>query len=178
MTAWRLPSKQQSLNSKPMYETSYDDDGENHGGKTLEKVLIAKDVTGAIMVARWYGGVMLGPVRFDHIRNCANNAIASWGHKSERAAKKAKTDAERLQLIEILQERDQSISVLRNLLAEKKRGAASSQENVIPSSPSKVPQYTTMDMTVLERLEAVRDKTIGWILSQIEQVERKGNAGD
>ena len=30
------------------------------------------------MVARWYGGVLLGPVRFRHIENCAREAIKVW----------------------------------------------------------------------------------------------------
>lgn len=171
ITAWRLPGKQQSLDSKSVIETGYDDDGEKYGGKTLEKVLISQNVAGAIMVARWYGGVMLGPVRFDHIRNCAANAIAQWTQETERAAKRTKTATEKSRLMEILPERDQSIAILRDLLAEKRKGVTSSQTSVT-SSPSKGPDYTVMDLAVLERLEEVRDRTIGWILAQIEEAEK------
>ena len=171
MTAWRLLSKQRSLNSQLIFETGHDDDGENHGGKNLEKVLIAKRVSGTVMVARWYGGVMLGPVRFDHIRNCASDAIGQWAREGEHAAKRAKTETDRLRRVEILSERDQSIAVLRGLLAEKKQGVASSPDNT-RISPVKAPDYAKMEIPLLERLEQVRDKTIGWILAQIEQAEK------
>ena len=177
MSAWRRPSKQQrSLNSQPVFETGHDDDGENYGGKTLEKVLIARNVAGAIMVARWYGGVMLGPVRFAHIRNCAGDAITKWAQEGERAGTRAKTESERQRLVGLLPQRERSIGVLRGLLAEKKHGSISEQcsdNNTAKSSPSsKVPDYATMALPVLERLEQVRDKTIGWILGQIEEVEK------
>ena len=188
MTAWRKPSTQRSLNNaKSIFETGHDDDGENYGGKTLEKILIAKDVVGAVMVARWYGGVMLGPVRFDHMKDVADNAIARWAQEGERAAKRVKTERERQQLItEVLPQRDQSIEVLRGLLVEKKGKTGkktlgsrtepcSGQTDASPSpSPSsaKTPDYSVMDLHVLERLEQVRDKTIGWILAQIEEAEK------
>jgi hypothetical protein len=35
-------------------------------------------VEGVIVVARWYGGVMLGPVRFTHMENCATEAVRMW----------------------------------------------------------------------------------------------------
>lgn len=171
MAAWRTPSKQRSLSSHSIFETGYDDDGENHGGKTLEKILIAKNVTGTIVVGRWYGGVMLGPVRFDHIRDCAGDAMTKSARDGERAAKKAKLEVDRQRLIDILPERDQSIFVLRGLLAEKKHGVSPSQDSA-KTSPSKAPGYTTMELSMLERLEIVRDKTIGWILAQIEEAEQ------
>ena len=177
MVAWRQLSKQRSLNSQPVFDTGHDDDGEKYGGKAVEKVLVTEDIAGAIMVARWYGGVMLGPVRFDHIRNCASNAVAQWAQESERTAKRVKTDAKRSQLIAILHERDQSVAVLRKLLAEKRQGAASSPGSAT-SSPVKTPNYTGMELAVLERLEHVRDKTIGWILAQIEQAEKANEEVD
>ena len=170
--AWRKPSSQRVLSAQRLLETGHDDDGEKYGGKALEKVLVETDVEGAIVVARWYGGVLLGPVRFDHIKNCARDAIAQWTQERERSAKKAKTledEAEKEKLIRTLPERDQSIAVLRDLLAEKSQQPSSSPS--AKGTTAKVPNYATMPLATLQKLEQVRDATIGWILKQIEKVE-------
>ena len=173
ITAWRKPGSQRALNAQPLLETGHDDDGEKYGGKALEKVLIEAKVEGAVVVARWYGGVMLGPVRFDHIKNCARDAIMQWSQDKERSAKKAKVlenEAERERLIKTLPERDRSITVLRDLLAEKTQQSPS-----VPggsTTPAKTPDYSTLPLATLEKLEHVRDATIGWILKQIEKAEK------
>ena len=118
-----MPSNQRALNSHRLFDTGHDDDGEKYGGKTLEKVLSSADVEGAVVVARWYGGVMLGPVRFDHIKACAQEAIAGWIQERERRVKRQRVqdkDERRQGLIRVLPERDESIIVLRGLLAEKR----------------------------------------------------------
>jgi hypothetical protein len=60
------------------FTTGSDDDGEKYAGKRLERVLASMQVEGVIVVARWYGGVMLGPVRFTHMENCATEAVRMW----------------------------------------------------------------------------------------------------
>ena len=172
IAAWRKPSSQRALSAQRLLDTGHDDDGEKYGGKALEKVLIETDVEGAVVVARWYGGVLLGPVRFDHIKNCARDAIAQWTQDRERSAKKAKTsedEAEKERLIRTLPERDQSITVLRDLLTEKSQQPSSSPS--AKGTTAKVPNYATMPLPTLQKLEQVRDATIGWILKQIEKVE-------
>lgn len=172
IAAWRKPSSQRSLNVQRLLDTGHDDDGEKYGGKAVEKVLIETDVEGAVVVARWYGGVMLGPMRFDHIKNAARDAIMQWAQDRERSAKKAKVredEAEKERLIQTLPERDQSITVLRDLLAGK-----SQQPSSAPSgerTPAKRTDYSTLPLATLEKLERVRDATIGWILKQIEKAE-------
>ncbi|KAL8952533.1 MAG: hypothetical protein Q9222_001563 [Ikaeria aurantiellina] len=173
IVAWRIQSSQRSLNSQPIYDTGHDDDGERYGGKTLEKVLIAANVMGTVVVARWYGGVMLGPVRFDHIRKCALEAIAKWRAESERPSKQIKIQDEarrRESLTAVLKQRDQSIGILRDLLAQKKGSVASSQDST--RSHAKGPNYETLPLSALEKLEQARDATIGWVLKEIEKVEK------
>ena len=173
IAAWRKPSSQRALNAQRLLDTGHDDDGEKYGGKALEKVLLETDVEGAVVVARWYGGVLLGPVRFDHIKNCARDAIAQWTQDRERTAKKAKTledEAEKETLIKTLPERDTSIAVLRDLLAEKSQQPPSSSPSG-KGTMAKIPNYATMPLATLRKLEQVRDATIGWILKQIEKVE-------
>lgn len=173
MAAWRRASTQRTLlttggASGVTYTTSSDDDGEKYAGKRLEKVLNELNVQGTVVVARWYGGVLLGPVRFTHIENVARDAIARWtrsvggagagdaqsggggkrvktGDDSSPAsgspakggpteAQKAADEATRLRLAEQLVYRDNSIAVLRALLAEKKNGQQQQQQQRIDES--------------------------------------------
>ena len=112
-------------------------------------------------------------MRFDHIKNCALDAIAQWTQCQQRSAKKAKTlddEAEKEKLIKTLPERDQSITVLRDMLAEKSQQASTSSPSG-KGTTAKVPNYAIMPLATLRKLEQVRDATIGWILKQIEKVE-------
>lgn len=175
IAAWRRASTQRTLvstlsgntNSNVTYTTNSDDDGEKYAGKRLEKVLVELNVQGTVIVARWYGGVLLGPVRFTHIENVAREAIAMWrrslgvgglgigsGLDSGSAGKRLKThdgpgvgpgpgfsssspdaappsrevteaqkaadEEKRVRLAEQLVHRDNSIVVLRTMLAEMK----------------------------------------------------------
>ena len=178
IAAWRTPGKQKSLSGKHIYDLGHDDDGEQHAGKKLERLLADLNVEGAVVVARWYGGILLGPVRFTHFENCAREAISKWRHKVGEEAKRRKVEedqkVEREKLAQALVERDSSIAVLRDLLAEK---TATKTEGGVSSPPSqsqdasKKTDYSVMDLPTLKRLEQARDRTIAWILKQIEKAE-------
>ena len=186
IAAWRTKSAQTSLSSpnKPLLRTGHDDDGEKHAGAKLEKVLEneLKDMCGVIVVARWYGGIMLGPVRFTHIEKCAREAIRRWRDsvtEGERMTKKLKADENaRKTLLEQLPMRDQSIASLRSLLNQKlEKLAAGSQSSPTSSSPTTKPvNYESMSVEVLRRLEKARDSTIGVLLKKIDEAEL--NVGD
>ena len=188
MAAWRKASAQRTLagpgsTSKPTYVTGSDDDGEKYGGKRIEKVLSELNVEGAVVVTRWYGGVLLGPARFTHIENAAKEAIQLWKSSIEEVAKRRKLEAdeskEKQRLAQSLEERDQSITVLRQLLAEK--SAKQSQVESCPittssqaiSSPAKGPDYISMPLLGLKQLDKARDATISWLLKQIDLAESK-----
>lgn len=152
----------------------HDDDGERSGGKTLERLLDRERIEGAVCVARWYGGVMLGPVRFDWIRDAAKDAIAVWRGETEGVKKKRRRleDAEELQtkaeLVGVLKERDQSILVLRKMLAEKSEAGASSG-----ARPGRAPDYAKIDLGILRKLERARDSTIAVLLKKLDEAENK-----
>lgn len=119
---------------------------------------------------------MLGPVRFDHIKQCAREAGSKYLNSPEQQrVKKIRIDEDdekrRKELIRILPERDQSISVLRGLLAEKQSTPSPSPNTETKASPAKVPDYMKLPLKPLENLERARDATIGWILAQIEKAE-------
>lgn len=195
--AWRKPSSQQSLKVKAtgapsvIYSTGFDDDGEKYAGKKLEKLLIDLNIEGAIVVARWYGGVLLGPVRFAHIEQVARDAINKWRASLDpvTSSKKQKTESaaslspaeeaeKKARLVTTLGNRDNSIKVLRELLAEKK-AVASSQISAAKADPPRAPttthtstpDYSTLPLNKLQQLEKARDTTISWILKQIDDAE-------
>lgn len=186
IAAWRKPSSQRSLSgSQRLHDTGHDDDGEQYAGKRLEKVLLEMNVEGAVVVARWYGGLLLGPVRFTHIENCARGAIDRWkrdvasAKENDHPAQKRKVqdkDAELSEMVGILQQRDQSIAVLRELL-RKKHDKLSGQEGEAvaqsPQTPHKAPDYAAMPFQVMRRLEKARDATISWILEEIDKAEKE-----
>ncbi|KAK5082411.1 hypothetical protein LTR05_007558 [Lithohypha guttulata] len=178
--AWRLPSRQQTVqfeksknqqsnpSKKPLvYDTGSLDDGEKYAGKKLEKLLIELDVVGTVVVARWYGGVMLGPVRFDHIVNAAKEAILEYqesiaitaDHDTSLPSKKPKTQStenevltpeqeaeQKVRLVKALTDRDNNIVVLRQLLAQKKTKkkaettSTTQSESPLKSSSSQTPK--------------------------------------
>ena len=143
------------------------------------------NVEGAVVVARWYGGVLLGPVRFAHMETCAKEAIGKWKTNSSgpeedgRAAQRRKIEDEQKQLVALvktLHQRDSSISALRELLREKREKLARRTGDdvaVTPQTHTKSPNYQIMPLQALRRLEMGRDATISWILKEIDKVEKE-----
>ena len=203
IAAWRRPSPQQTLSigSKPrqIYTTGSDDDGEKYAGKKVEKVLNDLNAEGVIVVARWYGGVLLGPVRFTHIEDVAREAIRlSRGQTSSQSSsyaqpetKKLKTDAPAIdsadtaeqlrRLAKQLLDRDRSIVTLRQLLADKQNttkaaksgtepGLGSQEQQQITPSPQS-PDYASMPLPRLKQLDKARDATISFLLKRIDATE-------
>ena len=201
MLAWRRASNQQSISGGTKYVSDHDDDGEKYGGKRVEKSLQSMQVVGVCVVARWYGGVLLGPVRFDHIETCAREAIEKW-RESEREAhakkRKAEEDAsEMTRLIKVLADRDQSIAVLRSLAAEKEdklKEARESQKNgerdgdggggqaardekvnarvkQKADEPKPALDYDAVPIDRLKALEKARDATLSFLLKRIDKAE-------
>jgi hypothetical protein len=180
MAAWRKPSRQKSLTpaSKTLYDLGHDDDGEKWAGGRLQNVLTDTHAEGIVVVARWYGGQNIGPIRFTHIENCAKEAIWKWKVASTQLAQAASTkrqkqdeETKRTELIKNLQERDFNIFALRKLLNEKK--AKLQDEEVTPPTPQKPQDYGTMGIEALGRVDKARDKTIAFVLTQIDKVEEE-----
>ena len=62
-----------------------DDDGEQFAGNKLLTFIRNLDVkNAAVVVSRWFGGILLGPVRFDHITTSAKNALEKGGLIDDR----------------------------------------------------------------------------------------------
>lgn len=183
IAAWRKPSSQRALspNLPRLFTTGSDEDGERYAGKKLERVLEAANVEGAIVVARWYGGVLLGPVRFVHIEECARDAIRRWRERTRvgdeernKKIKLADDEREKARLSTELAERDSSIVMLRKLLADKAQSVKSSQDSsaAAPVTPVKTSGYSKMPLEALKRLDKARDATIAFLLKEIDKAER------
>lgn len=165
--------------SKVIYDVGFDDDGEKWAGTRLKHVLEDTTAVGAVVVARWYGGQNIGPIRFTHIESVAKEAIWKWKVadtecKKEQEAKKQKLDEEaaRKALEENLRERDLNIFVLRGLLADK--NAKLSGEERVPPTPQKAPpDYGKMSPEALKRVDKARDATISFILKEIDKVDEQ-----
>ena len=193
IAAWRKRSSQTALpfhsTSQSLYETGSDDDGEKWAGKKLEKVLLDMNAEGAVVVARWYGGVLLGPVRFSHIEHCAREAIleSRRTHSQDEVEDRTKPKHRKVEdgeqdkgaLMRTLQERDQSIIVLRGLLKEKMAASVEPGESVTDGqrqTPTKKVNYSAMPLPALKQLDKARDATIAWILKEIDKAEAGQNA--
>ncbi|KAF1823889.1 ribosomal protein S5 domain 2-like protein [Dissoconium aciculare CBS 342.82] len=183
---WRRESNQQSITKATRYITGSDDDGEKYGGKKVEKVLELSRAVGACVVARWYGGVMLGPARFTHIETCAQEAIHRWeDHQVEERAKRQKIaneEAERGRLVKTLEDRDNSIVVLRTLALEKEQAVTAEKpssteqtsKSAVTASRTQVqhtPDYGAMQLERLRALDKARDATLSFLLKRIDKAE-------
>lgn len=187
MAAWRKPSAQRSIapGGRKVYDSGHDDDGEKYAGKRLEKLLEDLQVEGALVVARWYGGVMLGPVRFTHMETCGRDAIRKSKIQiiGDEGVKRQKVGSavplpDRKKLEQVLAARDKSIGVLRGLLAEKLAAPVGSETgDSVPkaASPVKILNYSNMPITALERLEKARDATLAWLLQGINKAEAQAS---
>ncbi|KAH9821050.1 hypothetical protein DFH28DRAFT_923489 [Melampsora americana] len=80
ITAWRFLKLKKSCDGLGgpgdfELESGYEDDGEARAGSKVLKIMESLQIIDAIVVvSRWYGGVLLGPARFDHIECCATDA--------------------------------------------------------------------------------------------------------
>ncbi|CAL1711430.1 unnamed protein product [Somion occarium] len=89
IAAWRcmaLKANKTGLGGPDDFEVTSgsDDDGEKYAGGRVLKVMQAEGVLDAVVVvSRWYGGEMLGPIRFEHMETCAREVCRSFALKEE-----------------------------------------------------------------------------------------------
>ncbi|KAK6007259.1 hypothetical protein QM012_006267 [Aureobasidium pullulans] len=182
--AWRSPSSQRTLvGNVRTLETGTDDDGERYGGRHVLKVIEEMRVEGSLVVARYYGGVMLGPVRFAHIENSARDAIRAWRQNEDSEGQKRRRvedeDMEKASLIIELADRDQNILVLRRLLEEKTKQMQPQAEQKAPARPPiPAPDYSSMPLERLRQFDKARDSTVAFLLKKIDEAERQVSLKD
>ncbi|GAA6057101.1 hypothetical protein JCM3770_002081 [Rhodotorula araucariae] len=123
-------------------EGGADDDGEKGAGAVVREVLEKEGgVDCAIVVSRLYGGIMLGPARFSHIRTVASQALARLLAAQRLAALAAQ-----------LATLDSAIAAL---------SPASASASSPPKLPPAQTQYAALTVDKAERLVAAREKRLG-----------------
>jgi len=172
--------------------TGFNDDGEKWAGRRLLEVLTSNEDQGILCVARWYGGIMLGPARFDHIVHVAADALATYhlaqrkspllspptiqGPKGSSATKSTADDNERERLVRVLRGKDMTVEYLRAMITAKRleRGEGSSA----PTSPSKTKHYEGMQVEALQRLVVARDATVKGLREIMKELSSSSRADD
>lgn len=146
-------------------ELGADDDGERFASKKLADLLELMDVYGLVIVIRHYGGIMLGPIRFQHITQCAREAIMDYRRvKSIQAAEADRTRR-------LLAARDKTIATLREITRKKREDLANEEgakgllppdatQSTTAGSQEPPKDYSEYDLIVLRRLLVARDMTI------------------
>jgi putative IMPACT (imprinted ancient) family translation regulator len=67
----------------------FDDDGETAAGsRVAEMMRLMGCMNVAVIVTRWFGGVLLGPSRFKFINNSARDLLEQHGYCEESKKKK------------------------------------------------------------------------------------------
>ena len=128
------------------------DDGESKGGRTIVDALAAANaVDVSVCVARWFGGQMLGPRRFDDIAQCATGALYRLRDDEEAMEVKQQLEAKDDEIQELLV----SISKL--------------QGKAYPSPA--VQDYESLDLAKAKRLLAARSMRISNIQTQLKKAQ-------
>ncbi len=79
VSAYRIRAPSTEKRGEVVYQ-DFDDDGENAaGGRLLHLLQIMNVWDVLVVVSRWYGGVKLGPIRFNIINNVAREAVVKGG---------------------------------------------------------------------------------------------------
>lgn len=145
------------------------DDGEQYGGAHLLKVLNEEGTVDVLVVcSRWFGGTMLGPIRFQHIEKCARAALEGW--------------TERERLVELWREIDKLDAVIEDLRVELAPPISETQSSAEgdgapashkPEPPVKRPPPKTRkhesitNIQQLERLVKARTMTVQTLINKV-----------
>lgn len=157
MTAFRFDDSETGI------DAGFDDDGERFAGKKLADLLGKMDVLGFLICIRKYGGILLGPIRFQHIVQCSREAIMV--HRHDRSV----ADQGIQKLRRLLVARDRTITSLREILSTQLQEDASSSVGAPPrasqnsqtaGSQELVERYQMQPVKTLERLLVAKDMSI------------------
>lgn len=153
--------------------TASSDDGEQYGGAHLLKVLNEEGTVDVLVVcSRWFGGTMLGPIRFQHIEKSARTALEGWSEQEKL-----------VELRREVQGLDEVIAELRAELAPKaskdlekspktadflRQDTSDSTQATSLSRPPKPPSYQNISNAAqLERLIKAKTLTVQTLMNRV-----------
>ncbi|KAG5342609.1 Protein IMPACT-A [Termitomyces sp. T112] len=120
------------------------DDGEKWAGARVQKIMESYAIIDAVViVSRWYGGTMLGPVRFAHIETCAAEVCQEFKRSEE--------------LRECISQLTNLDAVLAGLRAEY---SESSPVEPVTTGSTTSKDYTNLDLEKGRRLIKARENAI------------------
>ncbi|KAJ7076823.1 ribosomal protein S5 domain 2-type protein [Mycena belliarum] len=133
------------------------DDGERAGGGKILSVMRNQGVIdAAVVVSRWYGGIMLGPARFSHIETCVLEVCREFKRREE------------------VSEALTTLRSLDDILAQLRAELALSMRTV---SAAKKPDYTgwiDWDLPKARRLIRARESAILNVKELISKQQQQG----
>ncbi|WVQ71819.1 hypothetical protein IAR50_001361 [Cryptococcus sp. DSM 104548] len=132
---------------------SFDDDGEKFGGERILKVLNEHHAVDVLSVCvRWYGGDMIGPIRFQHIATTVQTSLKSL-----------ESLVHLRDLRQALTALDEEITLLRAAIAETSSSQAKDDDEtpapIIKPKPA-IDYHAIHDVAKLERLVVARERAL------------------
>lgn len=116
-----------------------------------------------VVCSRWFGGTMLGPIRFQHIEKSARAALEGW--------------TEREKLVELWRELEKLDAVIEDLRIDlssttpsqsELQTEADAAETPAPRPPPKVRRYDTItNIAQLERLIKAKTLTVQTLINRV-----------
>lgn len=158
-------------------DAGFDDDGERFSGKKLADLLELMDVFGLVIVTRNYGGILLGPIRFQHITQCARESVMAFKHNRSLGTHEIE------KLRRLLSARDKTIKTLREIIqnahlqevsSDGETGPRASQSS-LPGSQTSPLRYEKQDLATLKRLLTARDMTITSLRANLADMTTRAN---
>ncbi|KAF9071645.1 ribosomal protein S5 domain 2-like protein [Rhodocollybia butyracea] len=149
-------------------KTGYDDDGEQWAGIKILKTMEAQAVLDAVVVcSRWYGGIMLGPVRFTHIETCTAEVCRIFKNKQELEECVAMLST----LDDILKQLREELALLSDVPVTNDDDTASSSRPKL--KPPDYSSWTESDLPKAKRLVAAREKAVASVKGMIAKRRAK-----
>ncbi|KAH9834138.1 ribosomal protein S5 domain 2-like protein [Rhodofomes roseus] len=172
VAAWRcmvLKSGKSGLGGPDDFElrTGSVDDGEQHAGAKVLKAIQEEGVIDAVViVSRWYGGVMLGPVRFAHFETCAREVCRTFRLKDDMGS-----------LIATLTSLDDILASLRIDLAKATANSADAASTTAEPSTRKTANYDSLqeslDIKRARRLVTARENAIKSVKAALKKQQER-----
>ncbi|GAA5901000.1 hypothetical protein JCM8208_007586 [Rhodotorula glutinis] len=156
-------------------EGGADDDGEKGAGAVVREVLDKEGgVDVALVVSRLYGGIMLGPARFAHIRTVASQALA----RLLAAQRLASLTAQLHELDAEIAALSSSSSTTTSSTTSTSTPASTARAPPPPTAASTAAAYKALTVDKAERLVAAREKRLGLLRERASKTNEEGGTGD
>ncbi|AAW41885.2 expressed protein [Cryptococcus deneoformans JEC21] len=138
----------------------FSDDGEKFGGERVLKVLREQNAVDVLSVCcRWYGGDMIGPIRFQHIATTVQTSLKSLIKLVQLRDLRQALDA--------LDEEIASLRARSTDLGSSQTGPSPSMVSRNDNKDSRQGKYDSIqDVTKLQRLVSAKEKTVAVLLKK------------